>query len=115
MVSIQEVEHVAKLARLSFSNAEKETLTHQLNDILKYMEQLNTLDTSNVEPLSHVIELSPDAGRRLDPPRARLAEGGSASGMFREDELKPCVSREDALKNAPAKSEKFFKVPKVIG
>jgi aspartyl-tRNA(Asn)/glutamyl-tRNA(Gln) amidotransferase subunit C len=97
-VSIQEVEHVAMLARLSFSDEEKKALTRQLNDVLTYMEQLNTLDTSDVEPLSHVIELSPDAG-----------------GMFREDELKPCVSREDALKNAPTKLKEFFKVPKVIG
>ncbi len=93
-VTIKDVEHVAKLARLSFPEAEKEKMTHQLNDILKYMEQLNSLDTSNVEPLSHVIELN---------------------NVFREDEAKPCVTREEALKNAPSKSEKFFKVPKVIG
>lgn len=97
-VSIREVEHVALLARLSFSDEEKEALTRQLNDVLTYMEQLNKLDTAEVEPLTHVIELSPAAG-----------------GMFREDEVTPCVSREDALKNAPAKSERFFKVPKVIG
>ena len=93
-VSIKDVEHVAKLAHLSFSGEEKEKMTLQLNDILKYMEQLSSLDTTNVEPLSHVIELS---------------------NVFREDEVKPGVSREDALKNAPAKSEEFFKVPKVIG
>jgi aspartyl-tRNA(Asn)/glutamyl-tRNA(Gln) amidotransferase subunit C len=57
------------------------------------MEQLNKLDTSNVEPLSHVINLG---------------------NVFRADEVKPGVSTEEALKNAPAKTEKFFKVPKVI-
>lgn len=98
MVSIQEVEYVAALARLAFSDGEKETLTHQLNDILTYMEHLNTLDTSTIEPLSHVIELSTAAGT-----------------MLREDELQPCVSREDALRNAPAKAEQYFKVPKVLG
>ncbi|MDL1893580.1 Asp-tRNA(Asn)/Glu-tRNA(Gln) amidotransferase subunit GatC, partial [Sphingobacteriales bacterium CHB3] len=50
-VTLNDVEYVAKLARLSFSEDEKEQLTHQLNDILKYMEQLNSLDTTNVEPL----------------------------------------------------------------
>lgn len=93
-VTIKDVEHVATLARLSFSEEEKEKLTSQLNDILKYMEQLNKLDTTNVEPLAHVIELS---------------------NVFRSDKEKPCVNREDALKNAPAATEKFFKVPKVIG
>lgn len=93
-VTIKDVEHVASLARLSFPDAEKEKLTHELNDILKYMEQLNSLDTSNIQPLSHVIELT---------------------NVFRDDEVKLGVTREEALKNAPAKSEQFFKVPKVIG
>ena len=93
-VTVQDVEHVAALARLSFSEEEKQKLTAQLNEILRYMEQLNTLDTSNVEPLSHVIELL---------------------NVFREDVLRPSLPREEALKNAPAHTEEFFKVPKVIG
>lgn len=93
-ITIQDVEHIAKLAKLEFTDAEKEKFTHQMNQILEYMDKLNSLDTSKVEPLSHVIELS---------------------NVFREDEVKPGVSTEDALKNAPAKNEQFFKVPKVIG
>lgn len=93
-ITIKDVEHIAKLAKLEFTDAEKEKFTHQMNKILEYMEQLNSLDTSNVEPLSHVIELS---------------------NVFRADEVKPGVSTEDALKNAPNKDEHFFKVPKVIG
>jgi aspartyl-tRNA(Asn)/glutamyl-tRNA(Gln) amidotransferase subunit C len=93
-VTIKDVEHVASLARLSFTADEKKKLVAELNTILEYMEQLNELDTSNVEPLSHVIELS---------------------NVFREDLLKPGLSREEALRNAPAKTGKFFKVPKVIG
>ncbi|MBP1648583.1 MAG: aspartyl/glutamyl-tRNA amidotransferase subunit [Bacteroidetes bacterium] len=93
-VTIQDVEHVAALARLSFSEEEKMKLTAQLNEILLYMEQLNTLDTTNVEPLSHVIELQ---------------------NVFRPDVLRPSLPREEALKNAPAYTEEFFKVPKVIG
>ena len=93
-VTIKDVEHIAELAKLEFTDAEKEKFTHQMNQILEYMEQLNSLDTSNVEPLSHVIELS---------------------NVFRADEVKTNISTEDALKNAPAKNEQFFKVPKVIG
>lgn len=93
-VTIQDVEHVAALARLSFSEEEKRKLTDQLNEILRYMEQLNTLDTSSVEPLSHVIELQ---------------------NVFREDVRRPGLPREEALKNAPSRTEEFFKVPKVIG
>jgi aspartyl-tRNA(Asn)/glutamyl-tRNA(Gln) amidotransferase subunit C len=93
-VTIKDVEHIAELAKLEFSKEEKEMLTHQLNRILEYMEKLNTLDTESIEPLSHVIELS---------------------NIFRNDEVKPGVSTEDALKNAPSKTEHFFKVPKVIG
>jgi aspartyl-tRNA(Asn)/glutamyl-tRNA(Gln) amidotransferase subunit C len=93
-VSITDVRHMATLARLSFTEAEEEALVQELNAILAYMEQLNTLDTTQVEPLSHVIELH---------------------NVFREDERKPGVTREEALKNAPARTEEFFTVPKVIG
>jgi aspartyl-tRNA(Asn)/glutamyl-tRNA(Gln) amidotransferase subunit C len=57
------------------------------------MEKLNELDTENVEPLSHPVE---------------------GNNIFRDDELKPSVPTEEALKNAPDKDEQFFKVPKVI-
>ncbi len=93
-VTIKDVEHIAELARLEFNEKEKEKLAHELNDILKYIEKLNELDTSTVEPLSHVIELS---------------------NVFRDDVAKPSIPPEDALKNAPAKTDAFFKVPKVIG
>jgi aspartyl-tRNA(Asn)/glutamyl-tRNA(Gln) amidotransferase subunit C len=92
-VTIKDVEHIAKLANLEFTDAEKEKFTHQLNQILEYVEQMNKLDTSSVEPLSHVIELN---------------------NVFRADEVNKGVSTEEALKNAPSKTEKFFKVPKVI-
>jgi aspartyl-tRNA(Asn)/glutamyl-tRNA(Gln) amidotransferase subunit C len=93
-VTKKDVEHIAKLARLEFTEEEKEKFTRQFNEILSYIEQLNKLDTSTVEPLSHVIELN---------------------NVFREDEVKPGLTPDKALMNAPAKTEKFFKVPKVIG
>lgn len=92
-VTVKDVEHIAKLARLEFSNEEKQEFTHQLNEILAYVGQLNKLDTSNVEPLSHVVELN---------------------NVFREDEVKQGLTPGEALQNAPSKSERFFKVPKVI-
>ena len=93
-VSVRDVEHIAMLAKLEFTEEEKVKFTEQLNQILTYIEQLNKLDTSGVEPLSHVIELQ---------------------NVMRPDETKPGLSTEEALRNAPAKTDKFFKVPKVIG
>jgi aspartyl-tRNA(Asn)/glutamyl-tRNA(Gln) amidotransferase subunit C len=92
-VTIKEVEHIAKLAKLEFSDAEKEKFTHQFNDILKYMEQLNTVDTTDVEPLAQVIDLQ---------------------NVFREDVVKPSTPTDQALKNAPSATDEHFKVPKVI-
>ena len=92
-VNIKDVEHIAKLAKLSFSEDEKEKFTEQFNEILSFMEKLNELDTSSVEPLSQVIELR---------------------NVLREDNVKPSLPTQDALKNAPEKDERFFKVPKVI-
>ena len=93
-VTIKDVEHIAKLAKLEFNEDEKAKFTDQFNEILAFMEKLNELDTSNVKPLSHVIELQ---------------------NVFREDAVKPSIPTEEALQNAPAKTDKFFKVPKVIG
>ena len=93
-VTINDVEHIAKLARLEFTQEEKEKLTHQMNQILAYMETLNEIDTSDIEPLSHVIELN---------------------NVFREDVVRSSYSRGEMLKNASHHSEEFFKVPKVLG
>ncbi|MDR3608959.1 MAG: Asp-tRNA(Asn)/Glu-tRNA(Gln) amidotransferase subunit GatC [Ignavibacteriaceae bacterium] len=92
-VTRKDVEHIAELARLKFKDEELQNFTEQLNEILAYMEQLNELDTENIEPLSHTIE------------------GGN---VFRQDVVKPSLDREHALKNAPDEDDVFFKVPKVI-
>lgn len=93
-VSKEDVEKIAKLAKLKFSDEELENFTPQMNEILNYMDKLNELDTENVEPLSHPVE---------------------QINVFREDKLKQSISTEDALKNSPVKDEQYFKVPKVIG
>ncbi len=92
-VTINDVEHIAKLAKLNFTEDEKSDFTRQFNEILSFMEKLNELDTTNVEPLSHVIELR---------------------NVLREDIVKESLPTDDALKNAPSHTEQFFKVPKVI-
>ena len=92
-VSPEEVRHIAKLARLELSDTEVETFSSQLGDILDYMDKLNEVDTTNVEPLSHVH----DQVNRL-----------------REDKAEPSLTREEALKNAPDTDGTFFKVPRVI-
>lgn len=93
-VSKKDVEKIAELARLKFSEDELENFTPQINEILNYMEKLNELDTENVKPLSHPVE---------------------QTNVFRDDKLKPSITTEEALRNAPAKDEHHFKVPKVIG
>ena len=70
-VTKKEVENIAELAQLKFSEEELESFTPQMNEILNYMEKLNELDTENVEPLSHPVE---------------------QTNVFREDELKPSIS-----------------------
>ena len=84
-VKIADVEHVAKLARLQFTRAEMEKFTHQLNQILAYMEKLNELDTKEVEPFSRVVELK---------------------NRLRADEVQSSSPVGEILKNAPATTQR---------
>jgi aspartyl-tRNA(Asn)/glutamyl-tRNA(Gln) amidotransferase subunit C len=93
-VTRKDVEKIAELANLKFSDEELENFTSQMNEILSYMDKLNELETEKVEPLSHPVE---------------------QKNVFREDLLKPSLKTEDALKNAPSTEDNHFKVPKVIG
>jgi aspartyl-tRNA(Asn)/glutamyl-tRNA(Gln) amidotransferase subunit C len=93
-VTIEEAARIAALARLKFSESELSDYTYHLNDVLTYVEKLNELDTTNVEPLSHPVE---------------------NVNVFREDVLRESVNTETALKNAPDEDGEFFRVPKVIG
>ena len=80
MITIKDVEHVAKLARLELTEEEKEKFTNQLGDVLKYVEQMNEVDTSNVEPMAHAIDFV---------------------NVMREDEVKYEQTKEELMKNAP--------------
>ncbi len=88
-----DVERVAKLAKLDFTEDEKEDFTHQLSDILTYIEKLNELDTNKIEPTSHVLGIQNE---------------------LREDKVESWLTQEEALKNAPQQKMGFFSVPKVI-
>ncbi len=87
------IEHIANLARLSLSDEEKELFGGQLDGILSYMEKLNELDTKDIEPTSHVLAIH---------------------NITRDDVPSPSLDREDALSNAPDKTDKFYRVPKII-
>lgn len=89
----EDVRHIARLSRLSLSDKEIETFSRQLSSIIEYVEQLNSLDTGNIEPTSHVIPLN---------------------NVMRDDLHAASLPVEDALKNAPDSTEKFYRVPKII-
>ena len=89
-----QVGHVAKLARLNCSDGEIRTFTSQLGAILEYVAQLEEVDTAEVEPLAHCLPVH---------------------NVLREDEIKPSLSNEQALANAPHRDGEFFAVPKVLG
>ena len=93
MITREDVEHVAELARLDLTSAEKEQFIAQLNSILTYVEKLNELDTADVEPTSHVIPML---------------------NVFRDDEVRPSLDLVKVLHNAPEESHFFFKVPRII-
>ncbi len=92
-VSLKDLEKIAELARLTLKEGEKGKFLEQVNQILQYVEKLNEVDTTGVEPLSHSMDLI---------------------NVMRDDIEKESLSQEEALKNAPAKSDKFFRVPKVV-
>lgn len=87
------VDKLAHLARLRFNEAEKEEIKTDLQRMIAFVEKLNELDTTGVQPLLHMSD---------------------EVNVLREDEISGSVTREEALKNAPGHDEQYFKVPKVI-
>jgi len=87
------VEKLAHLSRLQFQASEKEEIKKDLQQIIGFVEKLNELELKDTEPLLHMSD---------------------NINILREDVVKGSISREDALKNAPAHDDKYFKVPKVI-
>ncbi|MCQ2789199.1 MAG: Asp-tRNA(Asn)/Glu-tRNA(Gln) amidotransferase subunit GatC [bacterium] len=92
MITVKDVEHVAKLARLELTEEEKEKFTRQLGDVLKYVEQMNEVDTTDVKPMAHAFDVV---------------------NVMREDKVVYEQTKEELMKNAPDVEDGFFKVPKI--
>lgn len=92
-ISGSEVAHVARLARLALSNAELDALTGDMDAILGYVDQLNGLDTAGITPTAHAVPMA---------------------NAFRDDEVRPSFTPEQALTNAPQPDPAGFRVPRVI-
>ena len=92
-ISKGEVQHVAKLARLTLSEEEIDSYSHDLNAILDYVETLETLDTGEVSPTSHVLLME---------------------NVWRDDTPAASSETEAILSNAPQRQERYFKVPKIL-
>jgi aspartyl-tRNA(Asn)/glutamyl-tRNA(Gln) amidotransferase subunit C len=93
-ISREEVEKVSLLGRLLLSETELDTMTHQLGDILAYMELLREVDTQGVEPMAHALDVA---------------------NAFRDDAARPSLERESALANAPHRDAECYLVPAVLG
>jgi aspartyl-tRNA(Asn)/glutamyl-tRNA(Gln) amidotransferase subunit C len=87
------VNNIAHLARLHFTDHEKKEIEKDLQRMISFVEKLNEIDITEVQPLQHM---------------------SASTNVLREDEIKGSVSRDAALKNAPVTDGIFFKVPKVI-
>lgn len=92
-ITQEQVERVAKLARLDVSEGEKAALARQLSSILTYIDQLTALDTAGVAPMAAALPIE---------------------NVFRDDQVRPSLSQEQALANAPDHADGFFRVPKIL-
>jgi len=92
-VTVETVDHVARLARLSLTAEERETFARQLDQILAYAESIQSLDTDAVPPMSHAL----------------------TSEMVREDTPAPSLDRARVLEAAPDAADNLFRVPRVLG
>ena len=81
------------LARLDLTNEEKEIFSKQLSSIIEYIDKLNELDTTSIDPTAHVLPIK---------------------NIFRDDKLKPSLLKDKALQNAPGRTDDFYRVPKII-
>ena len=88
-----DVKYVAHLARIALTPAEEEQFGAQLSNILGYIEKLNQLDVSGIEPTAHAVPLV---------------------NVFRADEVRPSLPNAEALRNAPASANGLFMVPKIV-
>ncbi len=92
-INKEQVQHVALLARLHLTEEEQEFFGGQLSQILEHIGRISELDTSEVEPTAHAVELT---------------------NVFRDDENRDCLTQEQALANAPKAEDGGFVVPRIV-
>lgn len=92
-ITREQAEKVAHLARLDLTDAELELFSGQLSSIVGYIQKLNELDTTNVEPLAHCQPVH---------------------NVFRDDSVRPSLDVEKAMENAPDRVDDYFKVPQIL-
>lgn len=92
-ISKEDVDKIARLAKLELTEDERGKFAKQLGDIISYVEKLNEVDVSNVEPLAHVNDLM---------------------NVSRDDKSRPSLDKEQAFKNSPKHDKEYFLVPKVL-
>ncbi len=93
-ISREEVKKVSLLARLHLSDEELDKMTTQLGQILPYIDLLAEVNTDEIEPMAHAVEVS---------------------DVFRDDEVRPSLDRDQALANAPSRDDECYLVPAVLG
>lgn len=92
-VDKETVDKIAHLARLEFEDTAKDDIVNDMNNMLAFVEKLNEVDTSDVEPLIYMSD---------------------EVNVLRKDEVKQVITQDQGLKNAPEKDSDYFKVPKII-
>jgi aspartyl-tRNA(Asn)/glutamyl-tRNA(Gln) amidotransferase subunit C len=92
-ISIEDVEHVAKLARLALSDDEKETFRRQLSDVLEHARVISEVDTADVPPTSHPLPLA---------------------NVFRQDRRRPSLPTDEVTSNAEWAEDGAFRVPRIV-
>ncbi|MFX1294964.1 MAG: Asp-tRNA(Asn)/Glu-tRNA(Gln) amidotransferase subunit GatC [Promethearchaeota archaeon] len=92
LITKEQVEHIAWLARIKLTGEEKDKFTKLFNDILEYFRKIDEVDTADVETTFHVVQLK---------------------NVLREDVIRPSLSPDEALKNVPKKDETFIKAPRM--
>ena len=88
-----DLQHVVKLARIELSPEEEQRIGPQLSEIIQYVEKLNELDVDKIEPTAHAVQLT---------------------NVLREDQPRPSLSQDDAMRNAPKSANGLFVVPKIV-
>lgn len=92
-ITKEQVTHVANLARLNLTEEEKENMTKDMESIITFIDQINQLDISDVNPTAHIIPIN---------------------NVFREDIVQKSMDRDELIKNAPVKENGCFSVPKIV-